>query len=48
MEQVFVHHTETATTDFYSQWFDWFVRDYLTLKNGSIPKIGFVYDEFKL
>lgn len=28
-------------------YFDRFIRDYLTLKTGSIPKIGYVYEEFK-
>ena len=31
----------------YSTYFDWFMRDYLSVKTGSIPKIGMVYDSFK-
>jgi len=31
----------------YSQRFDWFMRDYLSVKTGSIPKIGHVYESFK-
>jgi len=31
----------------YSQRFDWFMRDYLSVKTGSIPKIGYVYESFK-
>jgi len=31
----------------YSTYFDWFMRDYLTVKTGTIPKIGMVYDSFK-
>ncbi|MDT8862131.1 DUF262 domain-containing protein [Alkalihalobacillus sp. MEB130] len=30
-----------------SSYFDRFIRDYLTLKTGAIPKIGFVYESFK-
>lgn len=30
-----------------SNWFDWFVRDYLTVKTGSIPNIREVYATFK-
>jgi uncharacterized protein with ParB-like and HNH nuclease domain/predicted transport protein len=32
----------------YSAKFDWFIRDYLSVKTGSIPKIGYVYEAFKL
>ena len=31
----------------YSRYFDWFMRDYLSVKTGTIPKIGIVYDSFK-
>tara|TARA_B110000902_G_scaffold33974_1_gene36144 strand:+ start:2797 stop:4869 length:2073 start_codon:yes stop_codon:yes gene_type:complete len=31
----------------YSTYFDWFMRDYLSVKTGSIPKIDMVYDSFK-
>lgn len=31
----------------YSKHFDRFMRDYLTVKTGSIPRIGEVYEEFK-
>jgi uncharacterized protein with ParB-like and HNH nuclease domain/predicted transport protein len=31
----------------YSAYFDWFMRDYLSVKTGSIPKIGMVYNSFK-
>ena len=32
----------------YDEWFNWFVRDYLTIKNeGRIPKVGGVYEAFK-
>lgn len=31
----------------YSTYFDWFMRDYLSVKTGTIPKIGMVYDSFK-
>ncbi|BES61132.1 DUF262 and DUF1524 domain-containing protein [Dysgonomonas capnocytophagoides] len=31
----------------YTTLFDKFVRDYLAVKTGSIPKIGFVYEAFK-
>ena len=31
----------------YASRFDWFIRDYLSLKMGTIPKIGKVYEEFK-
>ena len=49
MEQAFLQTEDGAVKDFYPQWFDWFVRDYLTLKSeiGAIPKIGYVYDAFK-
>ncbi|SDZ79282.1 Uncharacterized conserved protein, contains ParB-like and HNH nuclease domains [Thalassobacillus cyri] len=30
-----------------TRYFDRFIRDYLTLKTGNIPKIGFVYEAFK-
>lgn len=29
-------------------WLAWFIRDYLTMKQSSIPKIGSVYEEYKL
>src|SRR5579859_2065684 len=41
MEQNFGHSE-------YSEKFDRFMRDYLTIKKGVIPKIGEVYEEFKL
>ena len=28
-------------------WLAWFIRDYLTMKQSSIPKIGSVYEEYK-
>ena len=31
----------------YASKFDWFMRDYLSVKMGRIPAIGRVYDEFK-
>ena len=31
----------------YSSYFDGFMRDYLSVKTGSIPKIGMVYESFK-
>lgn len=31
----------------YASRFDWFIRDYLSLKMNAIPKIGRVYEEFK-
>lgn len=31
----------------YSASFDWFMRDYLSVKTGLIPRIDRVYDEFK-
>ncbi len=31
----------------YTATFDWFMRDYLSVKTGSIPRIDRVYDEFK-
>ena len=31
----------------YSSYFDWFMRDYLSVKTGKIPKIGMVYESFK-
>jgi uncharacterized protein with ParB-like and HNH nuclease domain/predicted transport protein len=31
----------------YASRFDWFMRDYLSVKMGRIPAIGRVYDEFK-
>lgn len=31
----------------YTLFFDWFMRDYLSVKTGNIPRIGRVYDEFK-
>ena len=31
----------------YANWFDWFIRDYLTLKTRQIPNIDSVYDKFK-
>jgi uncharacterized protein with ParB-like and HNH nuclease domain/predicted transport protein len=31
----------------YSTKFDWFMRDYLSVKTGSIPRIDKVYEEFK-
>ncbi len=34
--------------DAYSRHFDGFMRHYLTIKTGDIPKIGKVYEEFKL
>src|SRR5690606_8372670 len=31
----------------YSTYFDWFMRDYLSVKTGYIPKIDHVYESFK-
>lgn len=31
----------------YGEHFDWFMRHYLTVKSGDIPKIGDVYEAFK-
>ncbi|WP_426491468.1 GmrSD restriction endonuclease domain-containing protein [Hymenobacter sp. 102] len=39
MEQLFGEH--------YANYFDWFVRDYLTLKTGHIPRIDGVYASYK-
>ena len=39
MEQLFGEH--------YASLFDWFVRDYLTLKTGHIPRIDGVYASYK-
>ena len=33
--------------DEYANWFDWFMRDYLTLKTQQIPNIKNVYNSFK-
>ena len=33
--------------DEYANWFDWFIRDYLTLKTRQIPNIRNIYDDFK-
>lgn len=32
----------------YGEHFDWFMRHYLTARTGELPKIGDVYDAFKL
>ena len=34
--------------DAYAEWFDWFVRDYLTVKRRQIPNINNVYETFKI
>ena len=31
----------------YANWFDWFIRDYLTLKTRQIPNIKSIYEKFK-
>jgi len=31
----------------YANWFDWYIRDYLTLKTRKIPNINSVYEKFK-
>ena len=31
----------------HASWFDWFIRDYLTLKTRQIPNIKSVYEKFK-
>ncbi len=33
----------------YSKWFDWFIRDYLTVKSksGKIPTVNSIYESFK-
>ena len=31
----------------YSSYFNWFLRDYLSVKTATIPKIGMVYESFK-
>lgn len=31
----------------YASKFDWFMRDYLSAKTGKIPRIGYVYEDFK-
>ncbi len=31
----------------YAEWFDWFIRDYLTVKRRQIPNINNVYETFK-
>ncbi len=31
----------------YAAKFDWFMRDYLSAKTGKIPRIGYVYEDFK-
>ena len=33
--------------DEYAKWFDWFIRDYLTLETRRIPNIKRVYEKFK-
>ena len=33
--------------DEYANWFDWFIRDYLTLETRQIPNIKRVYEKFK-
>ncbi|MDE0324794.1 MAG: DUF262 domain-containing protein [Candidatus Poribacteria bacterium] len=33
--------------DEYAKWFDWFIRDYLTLETRQIPNIKRVYEKFK-
>ncbi len=33
--------------DAYAEWFDWFIRDYLTVKRRQIPNINNVYETFK-
>ena len=33
--------------DAYAEWFDWFIRDYLTVKRRQIPNIDDVYETFK-
>jgi len=38
---------EQAFGNEYSSKFDWFVRDFLSVRMGKIPKIGYVYDAFK-
>ena len=32
----------------YAHWFDWFIRDYLTLKTRQIPNIKSIYEKFKV
>ena len=32
----------------YANWFDWFIRDYLTLKTRQIPNIKSIYEKFKV
>ena len=39
---------EQCFGDEYANWFDWFMRDYLTLKTQQIPNIRNVYDNFKM
>jgi len=39
MEQIFGEKIDSLA---------WFIRDYLTMKQGTIPKISGVYDEYKL
>ena len=38
---------EQAYGNEYSTYFDWFMRDYLSVKTGKIPTISLVYEEFK-
>lgn len=49
MEQSFLNQENGELHDYYTRWFDLFVRDYLTLtsESGAIPIIRGVYDAFK-
>ena len=38
---------ESSFGNEYSSYFDWFIRDYLIVKTGQIPKIGNVYEAYK-
>ena len=50
-EQLYNKYWQPMENDFgqegYTDYFDRFVRDYLTIKLGRIPNIGEVYSEFK-
>ena len=49
--KLYNHHwlpMERRFGDAYTEWFDWFVRDYLTVKRRQIPNIGKVYETFKM
>lgn len=42
------HPMEESFGEIYAKEFDYFIRDYLTIKNGRIPNIRDIYTEFKV